>query len=220
MEDEVVLHIKGDYTLELEVQEKGISRTKLISLQTLASCIRQSLSTEVWHTGLLPQNMVSISYYPSAKQTYLIIEAENSYADITYMETMYEHFPLPRLLFGFMVEPSGRISRVNVGIPAQGKLTPESTMYLYPFSNVTNFSMCIGANPLPCIRSFQSLNSIPDFILSLPDNDDLYQEQNNRLHLGHRDLLEHLRDKDRQYYYDKVLVPMPGKTMHDFITRR
>ena len=51
----------------------------------------------------------------------------------------------------------------------------------------------------------------------LPDNDDFYQERNNRLGMGHRDLLEHLRDKDRQYYYDQVLVPMPDTTLKDFI---
>ena len=51
----------------------------------------------------------------------------------------------------------------------------------------------------------------------LPDNDDFYQERGNRLKMGHRDLLEHLRDKDRRYYYDHVLVPMPNTTLKDFI---
>ena len=48
-------------------------------------------------------------------------------------------------------------------------------------------------------------------------NDDFYQERGNRLKMGHRDLLEHLRDKDRRYYYDHVLVPMPNTTLKDFI---
>ena len=46
---------------------------------------------------------------------------------------------------------------------------------------------------------------------------DFYQERGNRLKMGHRDLLEHLRDKDRRYYYDHVLVPMPNTTLKDFI---
>lgn len=56
------------------------------------------------------------------------------------------------------------------------------------------------------------------YILSLPDNDDRFNTQHNRLGLGHRDLMEHLCDKDRQYYYDHVLVPMPGVTLKNFIS--
>ena len=90
-------------------------------------------------------------------------------------------------------------------------------MYYYPFSNVNRFSLCTGTNALPDIKSLQSLENLPGYILSLPDNDDHYRAEHTRLGLGHRDLLEHLRDKDRQYYYDKVLIPMPGVTLKNFI---
>ncbi len=76
--------------------------------------------------------------------------------------------------------------------------------------------MCVGMNTMPHVESLQSLQNFPQFILSLPDNDDFYSERNNRLELGHRDLMEHLQDKDQQYYYDQILVPMNGKTLKDF----
>ena len=91
-------------------------------------------------------------------------------------------------------------------------------MFAYPFSNVNRFLLCTGANSLPRIPVLQSLQNLPGFIVSLPDNDDYFHEQYNRLGLGHRDLLEHLRDKDRTYYYDHVLVPMPGVTLKNFIS--
>ena len=35
--------------------------------------------------------------------------------------------------------------------------------------------------------------------------------------MDYRGLLEHLKDKDSQYYYDNVLIDME-KTLNDFIT--
>lgn len=161
-------------------------------------------------TGILPSNIISLTIRDDSR--YAVVEFPDEYADITYMSTTYEHFPLPRLLFGFRLESSGRISAVNLGVPALGKLTEKTPMFCYPFSNVNRFLLCTGANSLPRIPVLQSLQNLPGFIVSLPDNDDYFHEQYNRLGLGHRDLLEHLRDKDRQYYYDHVLVPMPGVT--------
>ena len=145
------------------------------------------------------------------------MEFPDERAAVTYMNTEYPDFPLPRLLFGFRIEDSGRISGINIGVPDLGKLTPDTRMFVYPFSNVSRFAMCNGSNSLPHIQSLQQLANLPYYILSLPDNDDFYQERGNRLKMGHRDLLEHLRDKDRRYYYDHVLVPMPNTTLKDFI---
>lgn len=48
-------------------------------------------------------------------------------------------------------------------------------------------------------------------------NDDYFRTEHNGIKANHRDLLEHLKDKDRQYYYDNILVPMRGKTLKDFL---
>lgn len=214
--DEIIIHIKEDKTVRLEIRENGKTRTKLISPETLFECIKGSLTKEPISTGLLPSNIVCVKVDDSGKR-YAVVEYAYDRADITYMSTAYKDFPLPRLVFGFTVESSGRISAVKLGVPALGKLKPDTQMYYYPFSNVSRFSLCTGANSLPHIKTLQSLQNLPDYILALPDNDDHYQERNTRLGLGHRDLLEHLKDKDRQYYYDQVLVPMPKTTLKDFL---
>ena len=90
-------------------------------------------------------------------------------------------------------------------------------MYFYPFSNVNFFQLCVGVNELPHIESLHQLSGLPYYILSMPDNDDYFKTGNNRLKANHRDLLEHLKDKDRQYYYDNILVTMPSKTLKDFL---
>ena len=56
----------------------------------------------------------------------------------------------------------------------------------------------------------------PHRLLSIPNNDDQYSEKNSQLNLPYRALLEHLKDKDTSYYYEKVLIPN-GKTLKDFI---
>ena len=212
MKDELVLHIREDKTILVEIREKGVVRTKLIDIDALLDCLTDSMGGIQIQTGILPSNIISLTIRDDSR--YAVVEFPDEYADITYMSTTYEHFPLPRLLFGFRLESSGRISAVNLGVPALGKLTEKTPI----FSNVNRFLLCTGANSLPRIPVLQSLQNLPGFIVSLPDNDDYFHEQYNRLGLGHRDLLEHLRDKDRTYYYDHVLVPMPGVTLKNFIS--
>lgn len=215
--DEIVLRICDDKSIRLEIRENNEIRTKIISVDTLTECIKESIKGVKFSSGLLPQNALCVTVNPDSGQKYVTIEFPDSIANITYMNTEYENFPLPRLLFGFTVESSGRISSVNLGVPALGKLTPDTEMYYYPFSNVSTFSLCIGQNSLPHIKSLDQLTNLPYYILSFPDNDDHYKEKHNRLELGHRDLLEHLVDKDRQYYYDNILVPMPDKKLKNFL---
>lgn len=218
MEDEILLHIKENRTIQLDIREKGIISTKEISLDTLLDCIKSSIQGVKISTGLLPERTLSVSISgDDSGKRYVVMEFPDEYADITYTMTTYEHFPLPRLLFGFTVESSGRISVVKMGVPAMGKLSPDTPMYCYPFSNVSRFNLCTGANSLPHIKSLSQLTNVPRYILSLPDNDDRYTDRNNKLNLGHRDLMEHLRDKDRAHYYSDILVPMLHTTLKDFI---
>ena len=136
-------------------------------------------------------------------------------ADITYMNTEYRDFPLPKLVFGFKVAGK-KIKKVYLGITGNGILRESSLMYTYPFSNVReDFSLCTGGNALPEIKTPFSLSNMPDYILSLPDNDDYYNIRHNRPQLGHRELMEHLADKTPEYYYSDILIPS-GKTLSDF----
>lgn len=216
-QDEIILHIKNDKSILLEICEAGSIKTKLITPDTLIECIKGSLSGFRFNSGLLPSNIISLTVDTDNDSKYIVVEYQHDNADVTYMDTVYSNFPLPRLLFGFTLSSSGRISAVKLGVPSLGKLTEKTRMYYYPFSNVNRFSLCTGSNSLPHIKSLVSVKNLPDYILTLPDNDDYYQEQNNKLKLGHRDLLEHLKDKDQKYYYENVLVPMPNTTLKDFL---
>ena len=140
------------------------------------------------------------------------------YADITYNNTLYERFPLPKLVFGFQISEQGKVSNCRLGVVADEELKCSTEMFCYPFSNVrqSDFHLCTGNNVLPPYKSPSGISNLPGYLLCLPNNDDYFDVRDNRLRMEYRDLLEHLKDKDPSYYYSDVLIPN-GKTLKDFI---
>lgn len=220
MKNEIILHIKEDKTVTVDIIEDDIITTKRITPKELYDCVLNSttaINSLVINSGILPANTVTFSLKPNDSEKYVVLEFPEDKTNITYEKTEYVNFPIPRILFGFHITNSGRIASVRMGVADLGVLSMNTPMYRYPFSNVEGFSLCIGANAMPHIESMNQLAGLPYYIMSMPDNDDRFCDTNNKLKMGHRDLLEHLKDKDRQYYYDNVLVPMGRKTLKDFI---
>ena len=217
MKEEFILKFYEDRSIRVEYKEDKNTKTKTIDVDTLLDCIRKSLLTEEVQSGLLPENVLSVNIDSKTNERYVVVEFPLDRVDVTYMKTTYTEFPIPRLIFGFKLAGNGRIDKINLGIVGAGRLKPDMPMYFYPFSNVNSFQLCVGVNELPHIESLHQLSGLPYYILSMPDNDDYFKTDNNRLKANHRDLLEHLKDKNRQYYYDNILIKMPGKTLKDFL---
>lgn len=214
--DEIVIHIQKNCRIYVETQENGIKSAKYTNADEVLKCLKSSIKFEgKISSGILPQNCIAYSE-DVKKCRFVAINFEDRTADIVFEKTEYKNFPLPRLVFGFLISADNRITSVRLGVTEQGRLTPKSKMFIYPFSNVSGFSLCTGSNTFPQIKSLHQLNGIPYFILQMPNNYDRYKEDNTKLNLDYRGLLEHLKDKDSQYYYDNVLIDM-GKTLSDFI---
>lgn len=214
--DELVIHIQKDCRIYVETQENGIKSAKYTNADEVLKSLKSSIKFEGRiSSGILPQNCIAYSE-DMKKCRFVAISFEDRTADIVFEKTEYKNFPLPRLVFGFSISADNRITRVRLGVTEQGRLTPKSKMFIYPFSNVSGFSLCTGTNTFPQMKSLHQLNGIPYFILKMPNNYDRYDEDNTKLSLDYRGLLEHLKDKDSQYYYDNVLIDM-GKTLSDFI---
>ena len=214
--DRLSIHISDSAEIFVEERKNGIKSCKCISLNDLLVCIKSSLKEiKPTYNAVLPKNALFYSCCPETGSFSAAMEYPYNKADITYMNTEYRDFPLPKLVFGFKVAGK-KIKKVYLGITGNGILRESSLMYTYPFSNVSkDFVLCTGGNALPEIKSPYSLSNMPDYILSLPDNDDYYNIRHNRLELGHRELMEHLADKSPEYYYSDVLIPS-GKTLTDF----
>ena len=214
--DRLSVHISDGAEIFVEERKNGIKSCKCISLDDLLVCIKSSIrEIKPVYRAVLPKNALFYSCCPETGDFSAAMEYPYNKADITYMNTEYRDFPLPKLVFGFKVAGK-KIKKVYLGITGNGILRESSLMYTYPFSNVSkDFVLCTGGNALPEIKSPYSLSNMPDYILSLPDNDDYYNIRNNRLELGHRELMEHLANKAPEYYYSDILIPS-GKTLSDF----
>lgn len=214
--DRLSIHISDSAEIFVEERKNGIKSCKCISLNDLLVCIKSSIrEIKPVYRAVLPKNALFYSCCPETGDFSAAMEYPYNKADITYMNTEYRDFPLPKLVFGFKVAGK-KIKKVYLGITGNGILRESSLMYTYPFSNVSkDFVLCTGGNALPEIKSPYSLSNMPDYILSLPDNDDYYNIRHNRLELGHRELMEHLADKTPEYYYSDILIPS-GKTLSDF----
>ena len=214
--DRLSIHISDSAEIFVEERKNGIKSCKCISLNDLLVCIKSSIrEIKPIYRAVLPKNALFYSCCPETGSFSAAMEYPYNKADITYMNTEYRDFPLPKLVFGFKVAGK-KIKKVYLGITGNGILRESSLMYTYPFSNVSNdFILCTGGNSLPEIKSPYSLSNMPDYILSLPDNDDYYNIRHNRLELGHRELMEHLADKSPEHYYSDILIPS-GKTLSDF----
>lgn len=170
------------------------------------------------YSGFLPSHCLAVSMC-SAERVFYLWNPELR-ADVTYLETEYPDFPLPRLIFGIRMLENGKVVGCSLGVVADEEPRPETPMYRYPFSNVyESGEVCTGNNVLPRFPDPRKLWQFPRYLLGIPDNDDFYERNNNRLGLAHYELLEHLKNKDPAYYYTDVLVES-NRTLQDFISGR
>lgn len=220
--EEVVVHIRPlQEQIKVEMRKKGVSSIKNISLDDLVNSITDSKKdSKVVSTGFLPENCLSVKISDKLKS--VVIWHPRGRCDYTYFNTLYEDFPMPCLVFGFDIDVSGKVKDYRMAVLDDEKPKPSTRLYEYPFSNVyRDTRICIGAaNSLPVYEHLHTLASLPNLVLSIPNNDQNFNRENNRPHLDYRELLDHLRDKEPSYYYEHILVPRKdGKTLRDFIDR-
>ena len=216
---ETVIRISEDGRVMVERDADGIKSFKQISPDTLVKCIDKSLLRGAVHSGLLPKNCVSFSACDDGSREVVLLHEECK-ADISYYGTEYKDFPLPRLVFGFRLTAEGRVGSCRLGVVYNsGRVKPDTKMYHYPLSNVQGFHLCTGNNTFPKCASLYTLESLPYYIISMPNNNDHFSHSLNKPGLEMRDLLELLKDKEPSFYYSDVLIPN-GAILDDFIRGR
>jgi len=215
-DDELVVRIRGNGKIDVEQYIDGVISHKPIAPNSFMECINKSLFRGGVSSGMLPPGCLSVNFHDSGVRSVTLLHTANR-ADISYMKTEYKNFPLPRLVFGFYVSEEGRVSDCRLGVIANhDNLKPTTPMFIYPFSNVSGTSLCIGNNPLPRVKSLHTLGSLPYLILGMDNNNHSFYAKNNKQNLEMRDMLELLKDKEQSYYYEHILLPSK-KTLADFI---
>lgn len=214
--NELVLRISPDErSIRVENINNGVTSFKEITIETFYDCVKYSIRHEGVRSGFLPQNCFHVSVSENGDRDFCLWHPHLR-ADISYFGTEYLNFPLPRLVFGFRVSRGGKVYNCRMGVMEDKTPVEDAVMYIYPFSNVSGFSLCTGNNALPVYTKTSALVNLPGFLLQLPNNNDRFNAKDNKLHMQYRELLNHLKDKDPAYYYTDVLIPN-GKTLKNFI---
>ena len=215
--NELLIKIKEDGSVAVEEIKDGIKSFKAITPDSLLACINSSLLRGTVSSGLLPRGCISFTAHDSGDKEVVLLYQE-SRANISFLDTEYPGFPLPRLVFGFHVSKEGRIGSSRLGvIAADSMIKLDTTMFHYPFSNVSGFALCTGNNTLPKCASLHTFGSLPYLIMAMPNNLDYFRAENNKPGLEMRDLLELLKDKEPEYYYSDILISCQS-TLGDFIS--
>lgn len=218
---ELILRIAPDKAEAIVEQiDHGVVSRKMISTDSLSSCFLTSRKEDETHaTGLLPESCLAVTMTP--KYVYYYIRYPELYADFSYFGTEYPNFPIPRLVFAFKYMPKEKkVAECAVCVVKDERLTADTPLYRYPFSNVySDGRICTGNNALPLYKDPMRLHTLAGYLLRMPNNNDLYSKNSNRLDAEFRDLLEQMKGKDPSLYYTDVLVEA-GTTLKDFMDRR
>jgi hypothetical protein len=207
-------------TIMVEEQKPGgVTSFKEISPIELYYAINGSYRTaDLLSSGLLPEHCLSISMSSTEKR--IVLWNPELRADMSYGGVDYPDFPLPRLVFDIRMLENGKVVDCSMGVVADEPPTPDTQMYYYPFSNVySDGRVCTGNNVLPRYQKLTALKHFPRYLLEIPDNDDMFRRECNQKCMNHREIMEHLKDKDPAYYYTDILVSN-GKKLKDFISGR
>lgn len=214
---EVLLRLHPNHSsIVVEEQKRGgvISHREIDPMEFYYIVNSSYQCNEHRGSGILPEGCLWVSLAENEK--WYVFRNVELRADMTYNGTEYLNFPLPRLVFGVRVLNNGKVVDCSIGVVADEMLTEDTPMYYYPFSNLyENGRVCTGNNVLPRYRKTSLLKNFPRYLLELPDNDDMFHSNHNALRLGHRELMEHLKDKTPEYYYTNILLPN-GKTLGSF----
>lgn len=137
--DMLVLHITNDYKVSVETMENGVSSVKYISAESILDCLKSSIHNDGRiDSGILPQNCISYSGCANGNE-FVVISFEEKTTDIIFEKTEYKDFPIPRLVFGFLVSGDGRIINVRLGVTEKGRLTPNQKCLFIRFRMLADF---------------------------------------------------------------------------------
>ena len=213
--DGLNLYIDRDWNIVIDVRAGNRIKHKVITPKTFCDLVAKNIKVKSVTSGILPDGCIAFSEKDGYR--FVALELGQDRIDLTYEKTTYENFPVPRLIYGFYVDVNGKITGVYVAVADKGRLRDDTKLYKYPFSNVSEFRMCTGSNVLPTIKQLRQISGIPNYLFSMPDNNDHYKPDNSKLGMEYRNFLEFMSDKEPDFYYTDVLIPI-DKTLKDFIS--
>ena len=107
--------IPEDGQVLIETHTDGIVKCKAVQEDAFLDCIKNSAMRDYVNSGLLPSDCIHVKIHPNGNKEYCLWYPR-LYADISYHETAYPNFPLPRLVFAFQLDTEGKVSDCRMGV--------------------------------------------------------------------------------------------------------
>lgn len=139
---------------------------------------------------------------------YIPIIVEKNKWDIMVHNTLFLNVGFPKLLIIYPLVESLEGLKImgNIKIFAlkDEAISEETSLYKFPFSNVSNGNLCLGTNKKPSINSYADLTNLhKKFLFNTPFTDDYYSNRNASSASNVREFVISMKDKD---FDDELLI--------------
>ncbi|WP_182101676.1 hypothetical protein [Niallia taxi] len=213
-----------DYVNVKITNEIGVTFTDAsMTLDDFLECIKDSLHERKVETydpidnEMLPKNAfkqvwVRHPLYGITPKQDIFVDIPKKRWDIRCYDTMYEQVGFPRLIMRYRLEGLFITGIDVVAIKEQGRITPDTEIFKFPYSNVSGGRVCMGGNTFPEIKSLYQLETMHNFFFSVPFSQDHY---GNRNLLGFNEIRETCRFMSDKDFDDEMLISKK-KTFKEF----
>lgn len=195
---EVLTKLLKSYPLWIGMPEKGFPLLrytdeaggvieKEVLPEALYQLIGDSLVEGEWQeTPLLPSGCFRYARYGGKQKILLFVEGGSR--DTWLFDQRIVGLPFPNLVFGFVLDGQV-VTRKYVVAVKTSRLTMETELYKYPYSNVYDDARACWEG-LPEIQEVFQAGTLPDLFFASPDNGHLYGNSQ-----GYRVLIEDSKGK-------------------------
>lgn len=125
------------------------------------------------------------------------------------------YIAFPRLVFGLKTSADGRITRGLCFSLKEGELTPDTSLYLYPYGNVSHQGhICWGdglvSSNLNALKSFEDLKQAVELFFSSSTAAHYYSGGiNTKLKISHAELVAEMEKSE--VFPEEILQPADTK---------
>ena len=153
-QDVIIRVSQAKSTIIIEERKPGgiIAYREVSPLELYYAINGSYTSNDFLETGFLPEHCLHVAM-SAAERCYVIWNPELR-ADVTYRDTEYQNFPIPRLVFGLRVLENGKVAECSMGVVADESRRRIRRCSITPFPMSIRTERCVRETMCcPAIKS-------------------------------------------------------------------
>lgn len=155
----------------VEIKQGKVSHWKQVTIPDIVAALNKSIGKKV-NTGpdpspVLPPGTIGYTKYPGDNSHYeLLMYQQEQKCTIIYEDRVFEKVCAPAAVYRFIVHNKNLIG-THIWAITENIIRPEVPLFHYPFYNINNGRLCMGANHL-VINEPWELFKAPAAISAMP----------------------------------------------------